>query len=377
MNETNDQLLRFGVKLLFERIEEGKIKFVNDKVPKLLEALDAVKFDDKGEPILETVTSPVRAMVNMVMAEEIEREEQERRENSPAHEFLNDPVQVNDEVLRQCAKKGDFGELAFELYKEAAIVLNLCAHIYTGESAEKHVLPRNQAICAGLLVRITKFMLAVVQMTSTAERGDVVMALNRSILETAVNLRFLVLKNEERFFDQFVRLSLGPERELYDAIQSNIQKRDDKKVLPIEKRMLASIDRACRLSGVKIEDVATKAGDWGGGMRERLRAMGEEDRYFAVQRLPSHAVHGTWVDLILHHLEEAPGGFIPDPTWSHSDARLLTPIAYLVLAAGEDYLRHYMGEMPELVPVYERMEDMKKRMRRAEEAHENWLAEKG
>lgn len=41
-------------------------------------------------------------------------------------------------------------------------------------------------------------------------------------MESATNLRFLVLKNEDRFFEQFVAFSLSPERELYDCIQKNI-----------------------------------------------------------------------------------------------------------------------------------------------------------
>src|SRR3989304_1834501 len=131
------------------------------------------------------------------------------------------------------------------------------------------------------------------------------------ILESSTNLRFRLLKDEERFYDQFVEMSLGPERELYDVIQNNIKARSGVH-LPIEDRMLRSIDRVCRLSGVTIEDVPVRAGDWGGGFRERLRALGEEGAYVLLMRIPSHAVHGTWVDLLLHHVEEKGDGFVPN-----------------------------------------------------------------
>lgn len=143
-------------------------------------------------------------------------------------------------------------------------------------------------------------MTAVVQLVSTAHRGYVVIALNRSITESAINLRFLLLKNEERWYEQFARSSLGPERELYDMIQANIKDRDGE-ILPIE-RMLDSIDHVSRLTGVKIEEVNPNAGDWGGGLRERLKALGD-DKLYIILRTGSHAVHGTWVDLVTNHLK--------------------------------------------------------------------------
>jgi hypothetical protein len=79
-------------------------------------------------------------------------------------------------------------ELAFELYKEAVSVVNLASHLLDDDAAKNGGWPRNQAICAGLLVRITKFMTVVTQLSAGRNRAEVVTALNRSILETAVNL---------------------------------------------------------------------------------------------------------------------------------------------------------------------------------------------
>lgn len=298
------------------------------------------------------------------------------KNDNDIQKFLGEPVTVDEKAIRQCREKGDFGELAFNLYKEAGLILNLCAHTYIAEDPEHGFLPRNQAICAGLLIRITKFMTAVIQLTSTAHRGDVVLALNRCILESTANLRFLALKNEDRFYDQFVRFSLGPERELYDAIQSNIQSREQQRVLPTESRMLKSIERVCRLSNVTIEEINQKYGDWGGGLRNRLKALGEESNYLYFQRLPSHEVHGTWVDLVQHHLEEKNQGFVPDPTWTQSDARLLSPIAFLVLEAARQYLEKFFGAVTDLQPVSERIEDLKQRISLVDEAHETWLSER-
>jgi hypothetical protein len=226
-------------------------------------------------------------------------------------------------------------ELVFELYKEAVGVVNLVAHLLDDTAAGKGGWPRNQAICSGLMIRISKFMLVVAQLSATRNRADVVFALNRSIMESTINLEFLVTKNDDKFFDQFVKFSLGPERELYDAIQDNIEARGGE-MWPIEKRMLESINGLCRASGVKIEEVSQKYGDWGGGVKERLKALNKERQYVGMQRLPSHAVHGSWVDLYKHHLTYDPQAsvFGPDNDFS---LRLLGPVATLVLEATKPY----------------------------------------
>ena len=265
--------------------------------------------------------------------------------------------------------------LVFELYKEALSVVNLAAHILDEAASIKGGWPRNQAICAGLMVRITKFMLVVVQLSAKGNRFEVVAALNRSIMESAVNLEFLVRKNDERFFDQFVKFSLGPERELYDLIKANIEARNGE-VWPIELRMLKSIDDVCRISGVKIEDAERKYGDWGGGVKERLKALNKEEQYVSMQRIPSHAVHGTWVDLCQYHLKHDAKVdlFAPDNSFDWVDARALSQIAVVALDAVKPYIELYLADVPESKVISDRVVDLQKRMLMVDAAHEELLS---
>jgi hypothetical protein len=267
-------------------------------------------------------------------------------------------------------------EVVFELYKEALSVVNLAAHLLDDTANAKGGWPRNQAICAGLMIRIGKFMLVVTQLSAKRDRADIVFALNRSILESAVNLEFLLTKNDDAVFDQFVKLSLGPERELYDTIQANIAERRGE-VLAIEKRMMESIYRVCQASGVKIEEVKQKYGDWGGGLKERLKAVKKEEQYLAVQRLPSHAVHGSWVDLSMHHLNYEPKTdvFLPDNSFTNVDARLLGPVATFVLPPTKLYLEHFFSSIPETANLLARIEDLQNRIFEADAAHEKLMAQ--
>lgn len=313
---------------------------------------------------------------------QIHNPEQESSVSHPKHltegtaEALEKMLSPRVEIGRIADEKDPekINAVVFELYKEALSVVNLAAHLLDEAASVKGGWPRNQAICAGLMIRISKFMLVVTQLSAKGNRAEVVAALNRSIMESAINLEFLVRKNDDKFFDQLVKFSLGPERELFDIIQANIAARGGE-VQPIEKRMLISINRVCRASGVKIEDVDRKYGDWGGGLRERLKALNKEEQYVGMQRLPSHAVHGTWVDLYQNHLDydSKTDVFRPHPMFSWVDARILGPIAMFVLEATKPYLERFFSRMPESKLLLERIDDLWNRLREADAVHERLM----
>jgi hypothetical protein len=217
-------------------------------------------------------------------------------------------------------------------------------------------------------------MVVVTQLSAGGNRAEVVSALNRSILETAVNLEFLVTTEDDAYFDRFVTHGLGPERELYDTIQANIVERRGE-IKPIENRMLASIHDVCRMSGVKIEDIDRKAGDWAGGVRARLKAIGREELYAAMIRIPSHAVHGNWVDLYKNHLnvDEKSGLFSPKSEFSFVDERQLGPVALLVLSATVPYLSRYFSEIPETSLLMVRIDDLWNRLQTVGAEHERLM----
>src|SRR5262249_650080 len=92
-------------------------------------------------------------------------------------------------------------------------------------------------------------------------------------------------------------------------------------------------------------------------------------QYVGIQRLPSHFVHGTWVDLCLNHLQHDAKAdvFKPHPTFSLVDARLLGPIATSVLDAVETYLECYFATLEWLQA---RVVDLRERIREADSVHE-------
>jgi hypothetical protein len=169
---------------------------------------------------------------------------------------------VDVKPIHNCKTLHESGGISFELYKEACSVVVFAAHLLDETAAAQGGFARNQAICAGLMVKISKFMVAVIQLSTGDDRGEIVLALNRIIFESAISLEFLVRSTDDKYFDQFVDFSLGPERELYDQIQTNIGARNGE-ILPIEKRLLDSISKTCAASGLKIEEVHKGHRDWG------------------------------------------------------------------------------------------------------------------
>ena len=262
--------------------------------------------------------------------------------------------------------------LSFELFKEAAGLLSIIPSLYLG----RMVFQRDQAICAGLLVRIVKFMTAIVQLIATprprhAGRRDVVLALIRPVMESSVNCVLLCRARDSERFDRFVAAGLGAERELHDQIQANVQARGGD-TLPIESRMLKSIQRIIRASGLKIEDIKPGHTEWGGTFRDRVKEWrGDDKGYVALFRIPSHAVHGTWADLLFHHLEVVEGGYKAQLKWADIDPRYLGLPALLALEAGLSYLdRFFPPRLPARRALERRSHDLMSRILRIEHDHE-------
>ena len=150
---------------------------------------------------------------------------------------------MTERILRRAKSEHALTGLSFNLFKEAGILLGLLPGLYI----DRPTLERDQAICAGLLVRTVKLMTAVVQLIATAQRSgrrEVVLALTRSIVESAVNCGVLCTSQDASIFDRVVAVGLRPERELRDQILANVETRGEK--WPIEVRMLEAIERLAR-----------------------------------------------------------------------------------------------------------------------------------
>ena len=262
-------------------------------------------------------------------------------------------------------------QMAFDLYRESAMLLTLVGSL---SAAADQSLSRNHAIEAGLVVRMTKFMTSVLALKADKirEHGEVILTLNRCIAESAINLQFFCQAATEDDYEEYIRSSLRPERDQQKLIERNIEARGSE--LPIEARMLKSIARVFRLSGVAdIAELARipKRKDY----RKILEAIGLHDAYPMLQGVPSHMVHGTWVDVVLHHVEESETGFRAKPEPLRSDARLLLPTCIIVLHAVRSYIESRFDSRGAEI-LLARIDDLIDRVHTINDSHEKTLSSK-
>ena len=85
-------------------------------------------------------------------------------------ELLGPAVQVNDEVIRACQERDEFGGLSFALFREAAGTVWVTCNAYYDEGNGPTIL-RNQAVCLGLLSRISRLMASVLKCPQKSSTG--------------------------------------------------------------------------------------------------------------------------------------------------------------------------------------------------------------
>ena len=284
--------------------------------------------------------------------------------------LIGPPIEVGDDLIQACRQRNEFGGLTFDLHKEATGLVCVIGSLYLSNDGGEPQLTRNQAVCVGLLVRISKLMVSVTKLSSGEEHGETVQILNRCVIESCVNLQFILKRDEERLYERFVKAGLTGERELYDIINSNIEARGGQ-ILAIEADMLASILGTCENSGVKIEDIDPKAREWGGNYRDKLKVIGIEESYGILQGVTSQSVHGSWSDLITNHLDANGPGYQPRYDHRHTDGVLLGPMAFFAVDAARAYIDRFF-DPDETEPIRSRLDSLRGRLLKVETSRQGW-----
>ena len=284
-------------------------------------------------------------------------------------EMLGPPVQVDDDLIRSCQERNEFGGLSFALFKEATGLVWVTCNTYY-ETGDGFTTTRNQAVCMGLLSRISKLMASVLKLSSDVEHGETVQILDRCILESSIDLQYLLMKDDGTVYDRFVRVGLKSERELYDIIQENIRNRNGQE-LEIERDMLRSITRTCEHSGVKIEEIDLRAGSWGGSYRDRMTGIGLGEGYPIFQGMASQAVHGSWSDLIRNYLNKSDTGYEPKPDHTQTEGKLFGPTALFATNAARVYIDRFFDPR-DAEPLVQRLDDLQLRLALVEDSRPGW-----
>ena len=299
--------------------------------------------------------------------------------NEPIHFDLTEieRVPVDVIVVSKYTKNGQFMSLSVELLKEVAQLMTVLACTYHLDDTQRpRNWNRNEAILSGLLVRIAKLYHGYLDQVCQ-HRGEIAGIIFRPLMETLINLKFLLSQEDDSMFDEFIEYSLREEKRLLQKIERNIKTRGGEE-LPIERRMKSSVDRTFKKSGLTPEQVKEESRKaWGGSIFKRAQAVDMEDAYSAIMGLPSHSVHGNWQDLITNHLEhEQDGTFTPNTDWSDSRPQAPFAIASVSVSIGLEYLEKMIPEYHEKKQIKERLDDLMIRIGVADELHEQFIQQK-
>lgn len=230
-------------------------------------------------------------------------------------------------------------------------------------------MPRDQAICAGQLVRMYKIMRLVLLQIADDHGGDHQMALSREFLESASTVAYLLdAPSDSGRFLSFLHDSLIQESQLLKTIEGQITQRGGE-VWPIEERMRRSALNTFRHAGVEPVEVPSRKNNGWPPAEARIKLLGPTA--YTAYRAGSSAVHGTWSDVLRNHIQSEGQGFIPamEPTEYRPQILLMMGVLSTVILQG------YAGVFtPIAAPsVVAALADLRDRIKALDAAHEKFL----
>ncbi len=262
-----------------------------------------------------------------------------------------------------------------ELYKvlieTVSYLLIMSNHVTVNEQGVISGRNRNEAILLGLLNRVCRiskgFFSEIVN-----QRIDTCFILGRSISESAVNLVYLIKKNDPKLFDDFVTYSLKYEKDLLIKIEKNIKDRGE--TLPIENRMISSINLTFKKSLINPSTIAlNKRKPWGDSIYNRFKESGLADLYPAIFSNMSNSVHGNWQDLLLNDLKYDNGSYFLKDHSQRVRPQPLFAISILLQHTGIIYAQDQLSECNEKEDIIKRLVELYNISERIDGLHEEFL----
>jgi hypothetical protein len=271
--------------------------------------------------------------------------------------LLPKPPTFSDELVEQCTQSRDFRPILFEWYKFVGIFCNVVACISPDSPALRDIPPVHYAVLIGLLNRCSRLMLSNVRLSSTRKYGETTSLLDRSISESAIKIQWLCHKNSTESFVRYLADGLKKDLILKKQIERNIESRNGD-ILVIEQRMLNSINKCIELSRLSEQEIndAKRLPDFASMCND----LDFGDLFYtAIQRMGSHAVHGTWSELVFNYLRLENGQRLcpRDHEIDTQDVQFIVVIQ-LVLQAMKSFLKCVTSDVSDIAEFISTIESI-------------------
>lgn len=276
-------------------------------------------------------------------------------------------VEVDPSVIRSFKSEHEYIGLSIALLIEASSYVCIAGNIMPPAG---NTWSRHEAVLIGHLVRLYKLNSALLDQTCQ-HRRETTFIFARLAFECIVNTIFLIRNDRSEIIQSYIEHSMRHEKRLRDRICAKITARGGE-VWPIEKRMLASIEKSAKNSNVDLSRIDPPKNWAGKNLFDKARDVGLDEAYLGAFAGPSHSVHGNWQDLLEYNLEVKDDGFLPDFEWHPPRPQLLTTIAHLTVITLGEFFSEIIG--PAGNSIAEKLPDLHERIQTLVQLHEDFLA---
>lgn len=226
----------------------------------------------------------------------------------------------SEEEISKFSDENYFMDAHVELLKDSIECLWYIVYLkYFEKNDTPKIIEKDDAVVGGNLIRLIKLNTSLLQ--NVCERKtEICLILNRCLAETAINLKYLLMEDEERVKRNYIKYSLITEKELWEVIKSNIEERPEE-IWNIEKRMQKSIQNSFDKSDFELEDI-NRSSKWK-SIKSRANAVAGEMFYNVYYGIGSHSIHGNWQDILVNNLDRVENSFKLHIDWQPPKSQLM------------------------------------------------------
>lgn len=180
---------------------------------------------------------------------------------------------------------------------------------------------KRHAPIVGLMVRMVKLFEGILDQV-VKRRSELAEVFVRPFFEAHIKFEYLI-RSGRKSAQSFIKTSFRSEKEMLSYLN---QIKKARSLLPIETRIRKSILNHLDLADMtQAELLSQKTWDIDGkSMRALLRDLKKDLHYAFGFGSSSHAVHGTWYDVWVHHLQKVDGRYYAEVRYGSADPKYLT-----------------------------------------------------
>lgn len=246
------------------------------------------------------------------------------------------PISIDWDLIESTSERWPFDRVGWELIARAGqIGEHLIDATGADEEGHRRGLTIDEAVTGGLFVRMTKLLRGLFD-ASQSEESEVHQIVARCVVETAVNIRWLLKQDDPEEYRRFRADSFVTWRNLLSGLDVT----GDPVLDGTSARVRRNVEDELKAAGLTWEDIPKRSASWGrGSFRQRLADLDLEGLYDPLFATHSYYVHGSWHELRTFHLKTEDGVTLLDRTYGGLAPTTSYEVTATALQATCDYVR--------------------------------------